>query len=116
MRILPIALVAGLMAGQAASAQDCTPISFDPGSSGAYVDDTVPAEGGLCYTLSVRPGQQAHVGIVGGDDNVAVSVWDIADNRRNIDFVTTSDLHTIYVHQTLRSPRAEAFSMLIQVR
>lgn len=116
MRPILLTLACAAWSPQVAVAEDCTPIRFEPGQSGATVDGLAPAEGVRCYSLAVRPGQQAHVGIVAGDEGVAVSVSDVADNRRSVDFVTAAQRYELYVHQTFRAPAAVPFSMLVQVQ
>lgn len=113
--ILPTLLLAACLP-QVAGAGDCTPIRFEPGRSGALVEGLAPAEGVRCYSLSVSPGQQAHVGIVEGDEGVAVSVPGVADNRRSVDFMTEAEHYELYVHQTFRAPAPVPFTMQVQVQ
>lgn len=103
------------MAAVPALAQDCSPIRFDPGTSGTIIQGVVPTDGQVCYSLSVRPGQQAHVGIVGGAANVAVTVTDVGDNRRSFDFVTEQSYYELIVHQTMRAVAPDPFSMQVRV-
>lgn len=112
--LLPLVLAGWLP--QAVMAEDCTPVRFDPGTSSAVIGDLAPAEGVRCFSLSVRPGQRAHVGIVEGDAGVAVTVSDVADNRRSVDFVTEAERYELYVHQTFRAPSPVPFRLLVQVQ
>lgn len=116
MRPLVLALLVAAWLPRPALAEDCTPVRFDPGTTGTLIEGLAPAEGIRCYTLAVRAGQRAHVGIVEGDAGVAVSVSDVADNRRSVDFVTEAERYEVLVHQTLRAPAPVPFRMLVQVR
>lgn len=113
----PLAASAFVIAvsGQPAAAQDCTPIRFDPGTSGTVVAGVVPMDGQTCYSLSVRPGQRAHVGIVSGAQNVAVTVTDVGDNRRSFDFTTEKSYYELLVHQTLRAAGDDPFTLQVRV-
>lgn len=99
-----------------AHAQNCQPIRFNPGESGALIDGILPAEGRDCYTLDVRRGQNVYIGVVGGSENVAVSVLDVGDARRTFDFAAPSDRVEFLVFQLMRSASDADYSLHIQVQ
>lgn len=100
----------------AVHAQDCQPIRFSPGESGAFVDGVLPAEGRDCYTLDVRQGQNVSIEVVGGSENVAVSVLDVGDARRSFDFAAPSGRVEFLVFQLMRSVTDADYSLHIQVQ
>ena len=103
-----------------AAAQDCKPIRFAPGDDGAFIDDVLPPKvpdgsgGPRCYSLDVRKGQRVSVEVVGGDENVAVSVIDVGDARRSFDFVAPSSRVEFIVFQLLPSPEEADYSLLVK--
>ena len=97
-------------------AQDCRPVRFNPGESGAFVDGLLPAEGRDCYTLDVRRGQNVFIEVVGGSENVAVSVLDMGDARRSFDFAAPADRVEFLVFQLMRSVTDADYSLLIKVQ
>ena len=99
-----------------AYAQDCQPIRFATGESGAFVDGVLPAEGRDCYTLDVRRGQNVTVDVVGGSENVAVSVIDVGDARRSFAFAAPSNRVEFIVFQLMRSVTDADYSLLIQAK
>lgn len=113
-RIVSIPALIFLATG--AHAQDCQPIRFTPGESGAFVDGVLPAEGRDCYTLDVRRGQNVHIGVVGGSENVAVSVLDVGDARRSFDFAAPSGRVEFLVFQLMRSVTDADYSLHVQVQ
>lgn len=114
------ACLAAALLATAAAAQDCTPIRFDAGHSGAFVDGVLPPKiptestGPLCYSLDVRKGQQMSIQVVGGDENVAVSVIDVGDARRFFEFAAPSSRVEFLVFQLLPSPNEASYSLLVK--
>lgn len=115
LRLMTISLCLSLSAG-GALAQDCSPIRFGSGESGALVDGVLPAEGRDCYTLDVRRGQRVTIALVGGSDNVAVTVLDVGDARESFDFAAPSNRVEFLVFQLMRSVTTADYSLHIQVQ
>lgn len=111
-----VSAVALIVLATGAHAQDCQPIRFNPGESGALIDGVLPAEGRDCYTLDVRQGQNVFIEVVGGSENVAVSVLDVGDARRSFDFAAPSGRVEFLVFQLMRSVTDADYSLHIQVQ
>ena len=115
MRHYFLAVLIGLFAS-GAQAQDCKAIRFDPGESGATINGTAPAEGQVCYTLSVQAGQKVSIKRVGGDENVAITVLDVGDARDEFEFTATSNHVEFLVFQLFRAVTDVDYSVHVQVR
>lgn len=100
----------------AAQAQDCTPVQFNPGESGAFVDGVIAAEGRKCYTLDVRKGQNIHIGLVGGSQNIAISVIGVGDARQSFDFAAPANRVEFLVFQLMRSVTDADYSLLVKAQ
>ncbi len=111
-----VSAFAFILAASGACAQDCQPIRFMPGESGAFIDGVLPAEGRDCYTLDVRRGQNVTVEVVGGSENVALTVVDVGDARRSFGFAAPSDRVEFLVFQLMRSATDADYSLLVQVQ
>ncbi|SDD75338.1 hypothetical protein SAMN05421538_102351 [Paracoccus isoporae] len=98
-----------------AMAQDCSPIRFAPGESGAFVKGDAPAEGSACYSIDLRPGQKFFAEIVTGQADIAISIPGIGDNRNTFSFVTQQSRYELWVHQTFRAVEDAPFTMLVRV-
>lgn len=115
-----VAMVAMVLLASGAAAQECTPIRFKAGESGALVDGVLPPEEGPnaggpdCYSLDVRKGQPISVEVVGGSENVVISVLDVGDARRRFDFRAPSSRVEFIVFQLSRSAREADYSLLVQ--
>ena len=105
----------------AAAAQDCTPIKFETGASGAYIDGILPPKlpddasyKPVCYSVDVRKGQPMFVDVIGGGENVVVSVIGVGDARRFIEFAAPTSRVEFIVFHLFPTPREENYSLLVR--
>jgi len=106
-------VVLGAVAPPADAQGKCQPIRFEPGASSGEVRGTVPAEGGVCYTLATGDGQTARVSVSGS--NVIVGILDVADARDRIEFRTRRRTYTLRVGQLMRAVGPERFVLSVSV-
>ncbi|WBU57822.1 hypothetical protein [Paracoccus sediminicola] len=99
----------------AAAAQDCETIRFSPGETGAFVEGQAPAEGSQCFSVDLRPGQNFFAEIVAGQEDIAISIPGIGDNRGRFEFVADASRYELWVHQTFRAVQAAPFTMLVKI-
>lgn len=111
---LKAAFILSLLATPAA-AQECQPIRFAPGETGAFVEGQAPAEGSTCYSLDLRPGQTLFAEIVAGQADIAITIPGVGDNRGTFNFVTQRSQYELWVHQTFRAVAPAPFTMLVKI-
>lgn len=94
--------------------EDCSPIQFARGTSSQVIDGTVQADGSLCFSLAVSPGQTVRVNVISGQ-NVVMSIDDIGDARDTFEFVSPRDELEILVFQLMNSYSPEDFEIVVEV-
>ncbi|MFV0302438.1 MAG: hypothetical protein ACK5IP_16480 [Paracoccus sp. (in: a-proteobacteria)] len=97
------------------AAQDCAPIRFARGSSGAEVQGVVQPESQVCHSIEVAVGQQMRLSVTGSAADLAFTVIDEADNRSELSFTTRQTRYEILVHQTFRSVAPASYVLSVAV-
>ena len=118
--VLLLASLAAGLASEADARADCSPIRFQPGTSGTVIAGTAPpsdgseAERPLCYALVVGDGQNARVRVLSGR-NVAITIPGVGDASDSVDFRTRQGRLELHVFQLFPGGDAEPFRIRIEV-
>ena len=118
--VLLLATLAAGLASPADARQDCSPVRFQPGTSGTVIAGTAPpsdgseAEQPLCYALVVGEGQNARVRLLSGR-NVAITIPGVGDASDSFDFRTKRGRLELHVFQLFPGGDAEPFRIRVEV-